>query len=287
MKVFIAYSTTDREIAVQVSSALRAAGHDVWIDIEGIAGGANWLNAIEDAIKNADWLLVLISPSGVRSRWVLQEINYARMIQKPILPILVKQTDYEDFPLVLASLQYLDATHSILSAADPINEILRSRISPVKTDEPIPSEEEIQQEQEKIREVPLPDRVFIAYARKQRPLAKELAELLRKNGRVIFYDAHIRAGARWRQIIQKALDDATHVVVIWTPDAAESDEVEREVSYALAERKVIVPILSKEIIRLPYHLHGLHYIVLNDNLTTIEGDLLKAIAQFSEDDIWQ
>ncbi len=50
---------------------------------------------------------------------------------------------------------------------------------------------------------------------------------------------------------------------------------------------MIVPILSKEIPRLPYHLHGLHYIVLDDNLTAIEADLLKAIAQFSEDHIWQ
>jgi hypothetical protein len=58
--------------------------------------------------------------------------------------------------------------------------------------------------------------------------------------------------------------------------------------YALAERKVIVPILSKEIPKLPYHLHGLHYIVLEDNLLAIEADLLKAIAQYSEDeDIWQ
>jgi hypothetical protein len=66
------------------------------------------------------------------------------------------------------------------------------------------------------------------------------------------------------------------------------DEVEREVSYALAERKVIVPILSKEIPKLPYHLYGLHYIVLNDNLLAIEADLLKAIAQYSEDeDIWR
>jgi hypothetical protein len=64
--------------------------------------------------------------------------------------------------------------------------------------------------------------------------------------------------------------------------------VEREVSYALAERKVIVPILSKEIPKLPYHLHGLHYIVLNDNLETIQAELLKAIGQFSEDeDLWK
>ena len=51
---------------------------------------------------------------------------------------------------------------------------------------------------------------------------------------------------------------------------------------------MIVPILSKEIPKLPYHLHGLHYIVLEEDLSKIEVDLLKAIAQFSADeDIWQ
>jgi hypothetical protein len=49
-----------------------------------------------------------------------------------------------------------------------------------------------------------------------------------------------------------------------------------------------VPILSKEIPKLPYHLHGLHYIVLSDNLETIQADLMKAIAQYSEDeDLWR
>jgi hypothetical protein len=35
-------------------------------------------------------------------------------------------------------------------------------------------------------------------------------------------------------------------------------------------------------------MHELQYIVLDDNLAAIEADLLKAIAQYSEDeDIWQ
>ena len=78
------------------------------------------------------------------------------------------------------------------------------------------------------------------------------------------------------------------MVVIWTTEAAQSNEVEREVSYALAEHKVIVPLLSKEIPKLPYHLHGLHYIVLQDDLAKIEEPLLDAIAKFADDeDIWQ
>lgn len=92
----------------------------------------------------------------------------------------------------------------------------------------------------------------------------------------------------WRQTIQKALDDTTHLVVLWTSEAASSDEVEREVSYALAERKVIVPILGKEVPKLPYHLHGLHYIVLEDDVSKLENELLKAIDEHAiDEDIWQ
>jgi hypothetical protein len=139
-------------------------------------------------------------------------------------------------------------------------------------------------ETQRILGVNLPDRIFIAYSRKQRAIARDLHDLLISCGKAVFWDEKLKAGAVWRQMIQKALDDATHLIVIWTPDAAHSDEVEREVSYALAERKVIIPILSQEIPKLPYHLHGLHYVVLHDNIRTLEKALLAALDQFSPTD---
>lgn len=41
-----------------------------------------------------------------------------------------------------------------------------------------------------------------------------------------------------------------------------------------------------ELPKLPYHLYSLHYIVLDENMELIEAELLHAIAQLSEDDLW-
>lgn len=295
--IFISYSQADRMFADRIFENLTAMGFNVWIDIEGIAGGQNWLEAIETAIKNADVVIVLMSPTSIESRWVIQEIHYALALDKRILPILISPINWSDIPLALAQYQFLDMSSdgseaNVQNYARLVKALKSFEQSDVLQPPPdsvsFPSPDDIKREEAAIRNTPLPDRIFIAYSRKQRLQAVDLSNLLTRNGKSVFYDAKIRAGAMWRRKIQKALDDATHLVVLWTHDAAASDEVEREVSYALAEHKVIVPLLSKDIPKLPYHLHGLHYIVFDNDLSVVEIDLLKAIEQVADsEDIWQ
>lgn len=287
MQIFISYSSRDRGIAEEIANDLIAEGFTVWLDVGGIPGGANWTTEIQNAIQSSKIVIVILSKISSESRWVQAEVLSAFMADKTILPVLT-ESDVK-IPFYLSGIQYVNTVNrpssEVLAQILSILRNLESR--EILVQQKIPKEQ-IEQEYDRISKQPLPDRVFIAYARLQRPIAKELAELLHKYGYVVFYDAHIYAGARWRKIIQKALDDATHLIIIWTPNARDSDEVEREVSYALAERKYIIPLLSKEIPKLPYHLHGLHYIVLEENLSAIETDLMAAIEHHSEDDgIWR
>ncbi len=286
MNIFLNYAAENEFVASMMYVALSAAGHGVFYHVEGITGGENWKQDVEELIGNCDWVVSLLSPNYTHSASAKTELAYALRLEKPVLAVVIKP--------IPSSFTLLDEMASIDISDDPragvkkVVDWLRAQADEGQMERLSPVVEKVAEEIKAILDAPLPDRIFIAYSHHQRTLAKDLAELLVRNGNAVFYDAKIKAGASWRQTIQKALDDATHVVVVWTPDAAESDEVEREVSYALAERKVIVPILSREIPKLPYHLHGLHYIVLNDNLETIEADLLKAIAQYSEDeDIWR
>jgi len=294
MDIFISYSRVDRIAAKLIANELIANGFTVWLDVDGIAGGSNWLEEIERAIASASSIIVLLSATSIESKFVLQEIYYAYGLKKLILPILLGDINWPDIPLILSRIQFLDLRQGVTDAG--ISKLLAALESHEldkllqfpPSSAPVPSADEIKKEEEKVKNSPLPHRVFIAYSRRQRSNAFELAELLTRNGKAVFYDAKIRAGALRRKKIQKALDDATHLVVLWTQDAASSDEVEREVSYALSEHKVIVPLLSKDIPKLPYHLHGLHYIVFSDDLSSIEVDLLKAIDHFSDsEDLWQ
>jgi hypothetical protein len=286
MKLFFAYAREDSHLVRLIADKLRAAGHEYWVDVEGIAGGQNWMAAIERGIREADALLVLVSPYSAASRWVTQEAAYARVAGTPIIPVLVRPT--EDMPWYLIDLHYIDLGDDPAARVDELVSSLQQRIE-VSSPSGEPSlSEEFRQEIKKLDQKPLPDRIFIAYSHKQEPLAKELAEMLRDSEKSVFYDAHIRGGANWRRTIQKALDDATHVVVIWTADAAESDEVELEITYARGEGKYVIPLLSPDLPKLPYHLYHLQYIYFDKNLEDIKEPLLRAIAHRNPDEgIWQ
>jgi predicted nucleotide-binding protein len=291
MKIFISSSRNDKEIAEKIIRALEAENYDVWIDRRNIDPSQNFTEEIEQAIQNANLVLVLLSSNTSRdTSFVRREIQYASLMNKTILPVKIESQ--AKIPISVAGLTWIDISENISEGIEALLLRIKGLNSLFSVSIQNRADSHSRAYLNAARNIlrvnePL-DRIFIAYSRSQHILARELYDLLTNKGKAVFYDAKIKAGATWRQTIQKALDDATHLVVIWTPEAAESDEVEREVSYALAERKVIVPILSKEIPKLPYHLHGLHYIILEDDLKTIEADLLKAIAQFSKDeDIWQ
>lgn len=279
MRLFLSFAIEDTDFAQMVADALETAGHFVLMHMGGIPGGDNWRLEVGRAIHHSDWFVVIYSVSARDSLKRKLEFIFALSNEIPILYVLTEPTELIDDEVS----RVLDISYQPL---DGINRIIEFFIEPPNllqaSTEKTPEAVYVHDTQTILR-TNLPERVFIAYSRRQRSIAKDLYELLVSNGKSVFYDAKLKAGAVWRQMIQKALDDATHLIVIWTPDAAESDEVEREVSYALAEHKVIIPILSQEVPKLPYHLHGLHYVVLQDDIRALEKDLMTAIAQFSGD----
>ncbi|MBC7809554.1 MAG: toll/interleukin-1 receptor domain-containing protein [Burkholderiales bacterium] len=290
MNIFLSYPRADAEIAHKLADDFERAGVSVWIwtksvpdDLKKVREKRHEMK--QQGIEQADVLVALLSPDFKGSIGVSQEIIYAQHRDKPILAVMVRPTEV---PFYLLGAHQLDISDDPINGAGRIAQKVEQLSASSRDDAPSEplSAEELEEGRQILAEES-PARVFIAYARAQRGLAKTLSELLIKNGHAVFYDAKIKAGAMWRQTIQRALDDASHLAVLWTPEAAHSDEVEREVSYALAEKKIIIPLLSREIPKLPYHLHSLHYIVLEDDLDMIEQDLLHAIAQFSEDDLWQ
>ncbi len=123
--------------------------------------------------------------------------------------------------------------------------------------------------------------IFIAYSHKQHFLANQLYRMLIDNGFLVFFDRVMKPGESWRQQIQIALDQSDCVVVIWTSDAAKSEEVNLEVEYAISERKKVIPLVSRDGSKLPYYMQSLHYIPFDDSLSQIENELIKALGHFS------
>lgn len=89
-KVFISYSHQDHVCAQGIARFLIRQGYDVWIDVDKLTAGQNWASNIEDALKNSDVFLALLSKNSVRRSEVLKEIASAlqRHEQEPEFSVL-------------------------------------------------------------------------------------------------------------------------------------------------------------------------------------------------------
>jgi len=86
--------------------------------------------------------------------------------------------------------------------------------------------------------------IFISYShRDSLSFAKELSKSLRKKGFSVFLDVEeIVAGDDWREKLNQALMDATHLVAILSPGSVTSDWCKREWDVAQEQGLPIIPI---------------------------------------------
>lgn len=83
--------------------------------------------------------------------------------------------------------------------------------------------------------------VFISYAREDRERAATLAQLLERDGWTVWWDRRIVAGESFDRAIERELEGARCVVVLWSEASVASEWVRNEAAVA-AERDVLVPV---------------------------------------------
>ncbi|HEX6732218.1 MAG TPA: toll/interleukin-1 receptor domain-containing protein [Pyrinomonadaceae bacterium] len=105
MSVFISYSRSDSAFVNDLANRLREAGCKVWQDISGLRGGQTWTSAIDRAVRDSDALIVVLSPDSSASEWVRKETLLAMKLHKPIVPILLRETE---IPVQFVDLQFVD-----------------------------------------------------------------------------------------------------------------------------------------------------------------------------------
>lgn len=84
--------------------------------------------------------------------------------------------------------------------------------------------------------------VFLSYASEDRERAAQLAAALGRQGWSVWWDRKIIAGQAFDQAIERELDAARSVVVLWSAHSIASEWVKNEAAVA-AERGVLVPAL--------------------------------------------
>ena len=89
MKVFISHSSSEKWVARKVSEEIQALGYETFLDEKDIATGEPIDDSIHEHLTDCDHFLLLLSPSSLKSHWVLVELGGALALKKHIVPILL------------------------------------------------------------------------------------------------------------------------------------------------------------------------------------------------------
>lgn len=117
---------------------------------------------------------------------------------------------------------------------------------------------------------------FISYAREDAKFALKLAKALRAAGVEIWLDQFdLPSGARWDRAVQAALETCARFLIILSPAAIGSENVQDEIAVALDENKTIVPVLFQAC-KTPLRLRRLQHV-------DFTGDFQTAFAELMED----
>jgi TolB-like protein len=99
--------------------------------------------------------------------------------------------------------------------------------------------------------------VFISYAREDAQAAQALADVLSARGWTVWWDRRMVPGKSFDEVIERELESASAVIVLWSSHSVESRWVRDEAAIA-ADRKILVPALIEPELELPLGLRSMH-----------------------------
>lgn len=92
LSLFISYRRTDSAFVDRLEVDLRVRDFSTWLDRRDLAsrGGANWRRELQIAIDRAHALVLVMTPDAAASPYVGWEYRYARLLNRPIFVLLLK-----------------------------------------------------------------------------------------------------------------------------------------------------------------------------------------------------
>lgn len=120
--IFISYCHADSDFAAMLKLELEKAAFNVWMDTERLRAGDDWREAIDDGIRSAFALVVVMSPAAKASEYATYEWSCAWGARVNVIPLLLQPTPLHPR---LAALQYLDFSDMGARPWDKLIERLR------------------------------------------------------------------------------------------------------------------------------------------------------------------
>lgn len=107
---FLCYSPIDSDFTRQLNQALQGRNKSTWFDQDCISLGADTRLEIQHEMATADNVVFVLSPNSLHSSTCLEQLDYAKHLQKRIVPVLNQPVSPEDVPSILAQVQAIDFT---------------------------------------------------------------------------------------------------------------------------------------------------------------------------------
>ena len=95
--------------------------------------------------------------------------------------------------------------------------------------------------------------VFLSYARDDEAVARRVAKALEAAGYAVWWDAQLPAHRAYSEVIEKRLEEAEAVVVLWSKTAAQSQWVRAEADIARSQGKLVQARLDGTVPPLPFN----------------------------------
>jgi hypothetical protein len=95
MKVFISHSSSDSWVAEKIRDDIIAIGIEVFLDTKDVETGDAFDDVIRQRVIDADEMVMLVSPTALKSFWVMMEVGAARYLGKRLVPILINVSPNE------------------------------------------------------------------------------------------------------------------------------------------------------------------------------------------------
>ena len=113
-RVFVSHSHRDDAFTERLVRDLRAAGADVWVDLSNIHYN-DFLESINDALAQCEWLVLVQTPHALRSPAVRTEVNAALTLVwqkriRAVIPVIAERCESKEVPPTWSTLHYYDAT---------------------------------------------------------------------------------------------------------------------------------------------------------------------------------
>ena len=107
--IFISYSSKDRDMAETICRALEARGHQCWISCRDVPPGQNFQEAIVQALRSAQVMLLVFTANANNSDEIKKELVLAGRHRVTVVPIRVEDVTPNDaFAYELATRQWID-----------------------------------------------------------------------------------------------------------------------------------------------------------------------------------